>query len=60
MSAIVDPEADDCEWVIERSKAFLKKKDHHGARAWMLTAKSLFPYRFIVQVRLGAMYCVYV
>ncbi len=43
---------DDCEWAVEKAKEHLKQNDKHGARAWMMTAQSLFPYRFIVQVGL--------
>ena len=39
----------DCMWVVERSKAFLSANEKHAARAWMLTARSLYPHQFIVQ-----------
>ena len=39
----------DCMWVVERSKLFLSANDKHAARAWMLTARSLYPHQFIVQ-----------
>ena len=41
---------DDCEWIVQRAKEKLEQNDKYGAHAWILTAKSLFPYRFIVQV----------
>ena len=41
---------DDCEWIVEKSKEQIRNKDKHAARAWIITAKSIFPYRFIVQV----------
>ena len=47
---VVDTTQDDCEWIVEKSKEKLKQNDKNAARAWILTAKSLFPYRFIVQV----------
>ena len=42
----------DCEWVVERCKALLNKNDKNAAKAWILTARSLFPDDFDVQVRL--------
>ena len=47
----VDSVLDDCEWVVEKAKEYLKRDDKHEAKAWIITAQSLFPYRFIVQVR---------
>lgn len=41
----------DCEWVVERCKALLSKNDKNSAKAWILTARSLFPDDFDVQVR---------
>ena len=49
----LDSASDDCEWVVEKAKQQLERNDKHGARAWIITAKSLFPYRFIVQVKLS-------
>ena len=46
----------DCEWVVGRCKSYLERGDRHGAKAWILTARSLFPEDFAVQVCLGAMY----
>ncbi|KAL5469035.1 hypothetical protein EMCRGX_G030223 [Ephydatia muelleri] len=39
----------DCEWVVERCKALLNKNDKNAAKAWILTARSLFPDDFDVQ-----------
>ena len=44
----------DCEWVVGRCKSYLERGDRHGAKAWILTARSLFPEDFAVQVCLGA------
>ena len=40
----------DCEWVVERCKFHLKNDDRDGAKAWIITARSLFPDNFAVQV----------
>ena len=40
----------DCEWVVGRCKTYLERGDRHGAKAWILTARSLFPGVFTVQV----------
>ena len=40
----------DCEWVVGRCKSYLERGDRHGAKAWILTARSLFPGDFAVQV----------
>ena len=40
----------DCEWVVGRCKSYLERGDKHGAKAWILTARSLFPGDFSVQV----------
>lgn len=50
----VEVEDDDCEWIVERAKSQLAQNDRPGAKSWILTAKSLFPYRFIVQVGYSA------
>lgn len=44
------PELKDCEWVVERCKQHLSRNDRHNAKAWILTARSLFPENFAVQV----------
>lgn len=40
----------DCEWVVGRCKSYLERGDRHSAKAWILTARSLFPGDFGVQV----------
>ena len=40
----------DCEWVVGRCKSYLERGDKYGAKAWILTARSLFPGDFAVQV----------
>ena len=40
----------DCEWVVERCKSHLKNNDRDSAKAWIITARSLFPDNFAVQV----------
>jgi len=41
---------EDCNWVVERCKAHLSNNDRSTAKAWILTARSLFPENFDVQV----------
>ena len=40
----------DCEWVVERCKTHLKNNNRSAAKAWILTARSLYPDNFAVQV----------
>ncbi len=53
MPVVTEAEGDakDCDWVVERCKLHLSKNDRHAAKAWILTARSLFPDDFAVQVR---------
>lgn len=44
----MEVESSDEEYLVNRAKEELKR-DPHAARAWMLTAKSLFPNNFSVQ-----------
>ena len=44
----------DCEWVVGRYKTHLLKDDRSAAKAWILTARSLFPENFEIQVNIGA------
>ena len=46
----VEDDRESCEWIVERAKTQLARNDRPGAKSWILTAKSLFPSRFIVQV----------
>lgn len=41
---------EECTWVVERCKAHLSNNDRSAAKAWILTARSLFPDNFDVQV----------
>jgi len=43
--------AQECGWVVEKCKACLSVNDRSAAKAWILTARSLFPDNFDVQVR---------
>ncbi len=40
----------DCDWVVERCKEQLSKNSRAAAKAWILTARSLYPDNFAVQV----------
>ncbi len=42
-------EQKECEWVVERCKSHLSNNDRSAAKAWILTARSLFPENFDVQ-----------
>lgn len=44
----------DCDWVVERCKEHLSKNNRSSAKAWILTARSLYPDNFAVQV--GALF----
>lgn len=44
----------DCEWLVGRYKSHLLNNDRSSAKAWILTARSLFPDDFQVQVCYGA------
>lgn len=46
----VSSQSEECDWVVGRCKACLERRDRHGAKAWILTARSLFPDNFAVQV----------
>ena len=50
MPVVSESEQGDCEWVVERCKTHLKNKDKSAAKAWIITARSLFPDNFAVQV----------
>lgn len=40
----------DCQWVVDQCKRRLKERDRYGAKAWIITARSLYPKDFRVQV----------
>lgn len=48
-------EQEECDWVVEKCKTHLSNNDRSAAKAWILTARSLFPDNFDVQV-IGAHY----
>ena len=43
----------DCQWVVDQCKRRLKERDKYGAKAWIITARSLYPKDFRVQVCMG-------
>lgn len=43
-------EQEECNWVVEKCKTHLANNDRSAAKAWILTARSLFPDNFDVQV----------
>lgn len=49
-------------WLISRARACMKptKSDPYAAKAWMITARSLFPNNFSIQVHitLTALQCI--
>lgn len=48
-------EQEECSWVVEKCKKHLSNNDRSAAKAWILTARSLFPDNFDVQVSLGVL-----
>ena len=44
----VDPTSDE-KWLVSKARECLKS-DPHAAKAWLMTAKSLFPRNFDIQV----------
>ena len=42
---------EDCDWLIGRYRSHLHHNDRSAAKAWILTARSLFPENFEVQVQ---------
>ena len=49
---VAKEQGSDCDWVVGRYKSHLLKNERSAAKAWILTARSLFPDNFEVQVRL--------
>ena len=50
-------EQKECDWVVGRYKSHLVKNERSAAKAWILTARSLFPDNFDVQVRGPMVWC---
>jgi hypothetical protein len=46
-----DDTISDEEWLVSRARMCIKS-DPYAAKSWMITAKSLFPHNFTIQVRL--------
>jgi hypothetical protein len=46
-----DDTISDEEWLVSRARMCIKS-DPFAAKSWMITAKSLFPHNFTIQVRL--------
>ncbi|XP_065920523.1 integrator complex subunit 10-like [Dysidea avara] len=49
MSSKAQESDKDCDWMVATCKSRLQEKDVSGAKAWILTARSLFPNNFKVQ-----------
>lgn len=49
-------EQEECNWVVDKCKAHLANNDRSAAKAWILTARSLFPDNFDVQVIVVCIY----
>lgn len=49
--------ADTCEadsqWLVERARQSLRENNPFEAKAWLITAKTLYPKDFRVQVKFG-------
>ena len=50
-SAGADSELSDVDWLVMRARSF-PKTDPYSAKAWLITAKSLFPQSFVIQVNI--------
>lgn len=50
MPVVNGSEQEECNWVVEKCKTHLANNDKSAAKAWILTARSLFPDNFDVQV----------
>lgn len=46
----------DCEYLVQRARE-LVQQDLWAAKAWLITARSLYPTDFNIQVRSGPAYC---
>jgi len=46
-----DDTISDEEWLVSRARMCIKS-DPYAAKSWMITARSLFPHNFTIQVRL--------
>ncbi|XP_005110561.1 integrator complex subunit 10 [Aplysia californica] len=47
-SAVNETELSDVDWLVMRARSF-PKTDPYSAKAWLITAKSLFPQSFVIQ-----------
>ena len=43
----------DVDYLVNRARQY-SKSDPYASKAWLITAKSLFPTSFVIQVRLGS------
>ena len=43
-------ELDSTQWLVERARQSLKENNPYEAKAWLITAKTLYPKDFAVQV----------
>ena len=48
-----DGDRDVQDWLVKKTHRALKEKDLYEAKCWLITAKSLFPLNFKVQVNIG-------
>lgn len=48
-SAVAEQELSDVDWLVMRARSF-PKTDPFSAKSWLITAKSLFPQSFVIQV----------
>ncbi|GFS16131.1 integrator complex subunit 10 [Elysia marginata] len=47
-SVVANSELSDVDWLVMRARSF-PKTDPYSAKAWLITAKSLFPQSFVIQ-----------
>ena len=49
-------EEKDSDWLVEKARNCLNVGDEYAAKSWLLTAKTLFPNSFNIQVRYSVDY----
>ena len=53
MADKADTSEADSQWLVERARQSLRENNPFEAKAWLITAKTLYPKDFGVQVKLG-------
>ena len=53
MADKADTSEADSQWLVERARQSLRENNPFEAKAWLITAKTLYPKDFGVQVKFG-------